>query len=166
MKKLVAVLMCLITLLSLVSCDEINNEADTQLSDDTENTTVQETMKDTTVPSNKEDSVIDTVQNEQARQAYGLALRNEIYVYYPLLYSATPHKTYFEGICGTEKGDPTRQALIDMDKDGIEELILAYDSFFIILTSFFAFVFSLLREDWAYSNPRGQDRRPSISPSE
>ena len=133
MKKCIAFLMCLIALLSLVSCDEINNEADTQLSDDTENTTVQETMEDTTVPSNKEDSVIDTVQNEQARQAYGLALRNEIYVYYPLLNSATPYKTYFEGICGTEKGDPTRQALIDMDKDGIEELILAYDSFFIIL---------------------------------
>lgn len=133
MKKYIAFLLCLIMLLSLVSCNETNDELDAQLSDDVENTTVQETPKNTIVPDNKEDSVIDSVQNEQARQAYGLALRNEIYVYYPLLNSATPSKTYFERICGTEKGDPTRQALIDMDKDGIEELILAYDSFFIIL---------------------------------
>ena len=142
MKKYITFLLCLIMLLSLVSCNETNDELDAQLSDDAENTTVQETPENTTVqetpentivPDNKEDSVIDTVQNEQARQAYGMALRNEIKIYYPILDSMTPAETYFEGIYVVEKGNPTRQTLIDMDKDGIKELILAYDGVFILL---------------------------------
>ena len=133
MKKYITFLLCLIMLLSLVSCNETNDELDAQLSDDAENTTVQETPENTIVPDNKEDSVIDTVQNEQARQAYGMALRNEIKIYYPILDSMTPAETYFEGICVVEKGNPTRQTLIDMDKDGIKELILAYDGVFILL---------------------------------
>ena len=84
MKKYITFLLCLIMLLSLVSCNETNDELDAQLSDNAENTTVQETPENTIVPDNKEDSVIDTVQNEQARQAYGMALRNEIKIYYPL----------------------------------------------------------------------------------
>ena len=133
MKKYITFLLCLIMLLSLVSCNETNDELDAQLSDDAENTTVQETPENTIVPDNKEDSVIDTVQNEQARQAYGMALRNEIKIYYPILDSMTPAETYFERICGVEKGNPTRQTLIDMDNDGIKELILAYNGFFILL---------------------------------
>ena len=133
MKKYIAFLLCLIMLLSLVSCNETNDELDAQLSDDAENTTVQETSKNTIVSDNKEDSVIDTVQNRQARQAYGMALRNEIKIYYPILDSMTPAETYFERICGVKKGNPTRQALIDMDKDGIQELILAYEYFYILL---------------------------------
>ena len=120
-------------LLSLVSCNETNDELDAQLSDDVENTTVQETPKNTIVPDNTEDSVIDTVQNEQARQAYGMALRNEINIYYPILDSMTPAETYFERIRGVEKGNPTRQTLIDMDKDGVQELVLAYEYFYILL---------------------------------
>ena len=133
MKKYIAFLLCLIMLLSLVSCNETNDELDAQLSDDAENTTVQETPKNTIVPDNKEDSVFDTVQNEQARQAYGMALRNEIKIYYPILDSMTPAETYFERICGVEKGNPTRQTLIDMDKDGVQELVLAYEYFYILL---------------------------------
>jgi hypothetical protein len=120
-------------LLSLVSCNETNDELDAQLSDDAENTTVQETSKNTIVSDNKEDSVIDTVQNKQARQAYGMALRNEIKIYYPILDSMTPAETYFERIRGVEKGNPTRQTLIDMDKDGVQELVLAYEYFYILL---------------------------------
>ena len=133
MKKYIAFLLCLIMLLSLVSCNETNDELDAQLSDDVENTTVQETPKNTIVPDNKEDSVIDSVQNEQARQAYGMALRNEINIYYPILDSMTPAETYFERIRGVEKGNPTRQTLIDMDKDGVQELVLAYEYFYILL---------------------------------
>lgn len=133
MKKYIAILLCLIMLLSLVSCNETNDELDAQLSDDAENTTVQETPKNTIVPDNKEDSVIDTVQNEQARQAYGMALRNEIKIYYPILDSMTPAEIYFERICGVEKGNPTRQTLIDMDQDGVQELVLAYEYFYILL---------------------------------
>ena len=133
MKKYIAFLLCLIMLLSLVSCNETNDELDAQLSDDSENTTVQETPENTIVPDNKEDSVIDTVQNEQARQAYGMALRNEINIYYPILDSMIPAETYFERICGVEKGTPTAQELVDMDKDGIQELVLAYKDFYILL---------------------------------
>ena len=133
MKKYITFLLCLIMLLSLVSCNETNDELDAQLSDDAENTTVQETPENTIVPDNKEDSVIDTVQNEQARQAYGMALRNEIKIYYPILDSMTPAETYFERMCGVEKGTPTRQTLIDMDKDGVQELVLAYEYFYILL---------------------------------
>ena len=57
MKKYITFLLCLIMLLSLVSCNETNDELDAQLSDDAENTTVQETPENTIVPDNKEDSV-------------------------------------------------------------------------------------------------------------
>ncbi len=124
-------------LLSLFSCDH-NNGNITDLSDnDTSDTTTTFFDEDRTDMGDKnteeQPSENESLQNQMALQAYGAAIRNEINVYYPLINSATPHETYFERICGAEKGNPTRQALVDMDKDGIEELILAYDSFFILL---------------------------------
>ena len=133
MKKHLAFLLCLITLLSLFSCHANNNEPNTQSDENTESITVPKTEENPTKPDHKEDSVIDTVQNEQAKQAYGRAIRNEIKIYYPLINSPTPLESYFKQICGDQKGIPTRQALVDMDEDGIEELILAYEYFFIIL---------------------------------
>ena len=115
MRKFVAAALCLITLLSLFSCNH-NNGNITDLSDTEEQ------------PSENE-----SLQNQMALQAYGKAIRNEINVYYPLLLSDIPYETFFEGIGYPEKGIPTAQALIDMDKDGIKELILAYDGFFILL---------------------------------
>ena len=48
-------------------------------------------------------------------------------------YGISLNETYFEMIRGLEKGIPTGQTLVDMDKDGIKELILSYDRFFIFL---------------------------------
>ena len=137
MKKIVAAALCLITLLSLFSCNH-NNGNITDLSDnDTSDTTTTFFDEDRTDMGDKnteeQPSENESLQNKMALQAYGKAIRNEINVYYPLINSATPSETYFERICGAEKGTPTAQALVDMDNDGIEELILSYDSFFILL---------------------------------
>ena len=137
MKKIIAAALCLITLLSLFSCNH-NNGNITDLSDnDTSDTTTTFFDEDRTDMGDKnteeQPSENESLQNKMALQAYGKAIRNEINVYYPLINSATPSETYFERICGAEKGTPTAQALVDMDNDGIEELILSYDSFFILL---------------------------------
>ena len=137
MKKIVAAALCLIMLLSLFSCNH-NNGNITDLSDnDTSDTTTTFFDEDRTDMGDKnteeQPKENESSQNQIAVQAYGAAIRNEINVYYPLINSATPSETYFERICGAEKGTPTAQALVDMDNDGIEELILSYDSFFILL---------------------------------
>ena len=137
MKKIVAAALCLIMLMSLFSCNH-NNGNITDLSDnDTSDTTTTFFDEDRTDMGDKnteeQPSENESLQNKMALQAYGKAIRNEINVYYPLINSATPSETYFERICGAEKGTPTAQALVDMDNDGIEELILSYDSFFILL---------------------------------
>ena len=137
MKKIIAAALCLIMLLSLFSCNH-NNGNITDLSDnDTSDTTTTFFDEDRTDMGDKnteeQPSENESLQNQMALQAYGKAIRNEINVYYPLINSATPSETYFERICGAEKGTPTAQALVDMDNDGIEELILSYDSFFILL---------------------------------
>ena len=137
MRKIVAAALCLIMLLSLFSCNH-NNGNITDLSDndisDTTTTLFDEDRTDMGDKNTEEQpSENESLQNQMALQAYGKAIRNEINVYYPLINSATPFETYFERIYGVEKCNPTRQTLIDMDKDGIKELILAYDGFFILL---------------------------------
>ena len=137
MRKFVAAALCLITLLSLFSCNH-NNGNITDLSDnDTSDTTTTFFDEDRTDMGDKnteeQPKENESLQNQMALQAYGKAIRNEINVYYPQIYSATPAETYFEKIRGAENGTPTAQALVDMDNDGIKELILAYDGFFILL---------------------------------
>ena len=138
MKKTVAFLLCFIMIVVLVSCNYSNgNSLDTSGNDtpDTTMTAIQDDNTSDTSENNTGEQISKnkTLQNEIALHAYGKAIRNEINLYYPLLCSDTPSETYFERICGAEKGTPTAQALVDMDNDGIEELILAYDSFFILL---------------------------------
>jgi len=143
MKKYIAFLLCLIIILSLFSCD-VQNENSTDSSDN--DTIVTNTyiptddntsdLTDSIVDENKSESPSsnESAQNELARQAYGMAIRNEIKIYYyHLTDNPIPSETYFNTIRGYEKGNPSRQALIDMNKDEIEELILAYDNFLILL---------------------------------
>ena len=130
MKKHIALLLCFIMVVALFSCN-YNNE---NIADSSDNDTTDPTTSDSNEKNTEEQpSKNDTIQNQMALRAYGEVIRNEISVYYPLLYSPTPFEVYFEKICGPEKGTPTYQALVDMDNDGIEELILSYDRFFILL---------------------------------
>jgi len=131
MKKYIAFLLCLIMSISLLSC-KAENERDTELTSDTSTDIPTDDITEAPTEPVGEDNTISSniaLQNELARQAYGKAIRNEIKIFYP----EPPFETYFEKICDIKKGDPTRQALVDMDEDGIEELILPYDSFIIIL---------------------------------
>ena len=121
MKKIIALLLVFIMLLSLFSC--VEKKPDTTSDDNAETTTIP-----------KNDDLSDqTAHNELAKENFAKAIRNEINVYYPLNNNPTPHVTYFSSICSSTKGVPTRQAMIDIDQDGIEELILGYESFFILL---------------------------------
>lgn len=138
MKKYIAFLLCLIMLISLFACNaksENNTDlSDTHYMDTSTCIPTNENVEIATDPLDDDNTVSPStnnkaVQNEMARQAFGMAMRNEIKVYYP----EPPFETYFEIIYDREKGYPSLQALVDMDKDGIEELILPYKSFIIIL---------------------------------
>ena len=142
MKKRLALLLFFMMMFSLVSCN-VDNKSNAHLSNtDSANTSTNmlpnentNDSKDSDVKENTDKSPSSTIslQNELALQSYCAAIRTQIPVYYPLLSSSTPSETYFKNICGQEKGDPTRQALVDMDNDGIKELILDYKSFLILL---------------------------------
>ncbi|MBR2722313.1 MAG: hypothetical protein IKB75_06010 [Clostridia bacterium] len=133
MKKNAALVLCLMMILSLFSCSGSGDQG--PLPTEPSSTTASPTTEVSTTapPQENPEPTLKDLQNELALQAYGAAIRNEINVYYPLLNNDTPTETYFERICGSEKGNPMRQALVDMDRDGIEELILKYGSFFVIL---------------------------------
>ena len=116
MKKYIAFLLCLIMIVALFSCDYNNGNNTDSSNNDTTDTTALVPPDDNTAEMGGEHTVEqpsknESFQNQMALQAYGAAIRNEINVYYPLLSSATPVETYFEGICGTEKGVPTRKEL-------------------------------------------------------
>ena len=138
MKKFVAVFLCLIMIIALFSCNCNNGSSTVSSDNNTTDTVIAAFPNDNTADTGEKNaeeqpSKNETLQNQIALKAYGAAIRNEINVYCPLLYEGTPAETYFETICGPEKGIPSAQALVDMDKDGIEELILSYNSFFILL---------------------------------
>ena len=115
MKKWIALLLCLVTILSLSSC-VINIHAPDKNDD-----VVNDPNADPQVS-----------ENDRIREAYGAVLRNESTLYYPLLDSPTPYESYFRDIRGA-KDAPLSQALIDMDGNGTEELILSFDRFLILL---------------------------------
>lgn len=134
MKKYIALLLCLIMTTSMISCTINHNYPPMQSWENTENTTapVQEEKTTAKVTEESSPSIIQVVQNERARQAYARAIKNQTKLYYSLFNSSTPNETYFEYV-RRGKGNPTKQSLIDMDKDGIEELILLYSNFLILL---------------------------------
>ena len=142
MKKYIAVLLCLIMLLSIISCDAVNKNNTDSSNNNTADTSTDTPPDDNVGDSNNSDIKENTdestpntisLQNKLALQSFCAAIKNQIPVYYFLLLSSTPSETYFEQVGMPEKGTPTRQALVDMDNDRIEELILDYGSFLILL---------------------------------
>ena len=142
MKKYIAVLLCLIMLLSIISCDAVNKNNTDSSNNNTADTSTDTPPDDNVGDSNNSDIKENTdestpntisLQNKLALQSFCAAIKNQIPVYYFLLLSSTPSETYFERVGRPEKGTPTRQALVDMDNDRIEELILDYGSFLILL---------------------------------
>ena len=108
MRKTAALVLCLMMILSLFSCDGSGDQG--PLPTEPPGTTASPTTEASTTapPQENPEPTPEDVQNELALQAYGAAIRNEINVYYPLLNNDTPTETYFERICGSEKGNPTR----------------------------------------------------------
>lgn len=142
MKNSIAFLLCIILLLTLFACSRTNTDPDTPSDSDTENTTAP-TEEETTTESQEEESstppveeesapsVSNEIENQRALEAFGAVMRNEITMYYPA-YQSTWNEIYFQQI-GLAQTTPSYQALIDMDQDGIKELILSYDEARILL---------------------------------
>lgn len=115
MKKIVAFLLCFVTVILLVSCDLDNTENDTQ---STESTTAGE---------NGENSSLS--ENDIAMQMYEAAIRDEIYVIDERLVEIklkecclpSNNLTLEESIIGGK-------AIFDVDQDGIMEYIIQADS--------------------------------------
>lgn len=136
MKKYLAFLLCLLMIISLCSCvveNGDNNENTTDTTDDTTDITTESVEEE--ISSEEEPSPspsLDAEKNKSARQAYGAVLRNETVMYYPLRDSSKLKEMYFESM-GLSDTKPSRQAMVDMDKDGINELILVYTSTIVVL---------------------------------
>lgn len=119
MKKITAFLLCILMAFASVSCHTNNDDAGISSTDSTDHIAESEDLE--------KDSAEDTLdeQNERAWQAFCAVIKNEELMYYPVRNHSAPEECYFNKIW-TAKNNPTGQAMVDMDQDGIKELILEY----------------------------------------
>ncbi len=130
MKKYIAFLLCFLMCVSLISCEKEKLIVDGQatsadVSAGGSSSSPNNAEKDTLPPQNAEPT-----KRELAMQAYEAVVRNEVKLNYPLDYSSTGIKeTYFEDIFYIGRNNTVVQALVDMDKDGVEEMVMKnYDT--------------------------------------
>jgi hypothetical protein len=130
MKKFIAFVLCLIISATMVSCHNSTNNDDEQDHD----------SADTTEAPSRDQLENDEMseQDKIAWQAYCEAIKNERAIYQYSVFSSTsstpPSASYFIDDYG-ENISLFKQAMIDMDQDGISELILkqSYTGHYIIL---------------------------------
>ena len=113
MKKITAFLLCILMAFASVSCHTNNDDAGISSTDSTDHIAESEDLE--------KDSAEDTLdeQNEIAWQAFCAVIRNEELMYYPVRNHSAPEECYFNKIW-TAKNNPTGQAMVDMDQDGIK----------------------------------------------
>ena len=154
MKKLLAFLLCLLTVLSLVACDREDVPGEIPPAEDlsnqtpppSENTTDQtpppsENTTDQSSPVGGENPDPDTpsdellLANARAKEAYAAVIRNQRAMYYPSRRGEKPSEIYLEKkevyldhIYTAWHSRAQLQAFVDMDGDGIDEMILSYDA--------------------------------------
>ena len=119
MKKFIAFVLCLIISATMVSCYNSTNNDDEQNHDSANNTGTPNRDQ------LENDEMSD--QDKIAWQAYCEAIKSERVIYRYSLYSSpsvTPSSSYFHDCVDDTK--PFEQAMVDMDQDGISELILKY----------------------------------------
>ena len=144
MKKYISFLLCLIMLLSLVSCD--NTETNDTITSDTEDTNIEiDTTQETTAESsdnetesnNKQETSSEITDSddpsipeepplsapEPVRQAFDAVLKNEATLIYKI-YNYPNTERYLQEIFNLTLSDAPLQALVDMDEDGIYEIVL------------------------------------------
>lgn len=116
MKKLIAILLCFVSVFALFSCDKTEAEPDEQ----TENTPENETTK------NENNTPTTSPENELAKQFYAMALNNEIRVYetdggeYHYLRDC---KTPYNRIPLLQCKD-LEYAYTDLDGDSVQEVVI------------------------------------------
>ena len=116
MKKLIAILLCLLTVFALFSCDKTEVEPDEQ----TENAPENETAK------NENNTPTTSPENELAKQFYAMALNNEIRVYetdggeYHYLRDC---RTPYNRIPLLQCND-LEYAYTDLDGDSVQEVVI------------------------------------------
>lgn len=133
MKKVGVFLLCIWMLLSLFSCGKDIHVAFVPLPDNTKNTVdlVEEEITtelacDELTTENVGDESIAYAPNDRARKAFRAVIRNEVTMYYPLRNVSTPKEIYFNHLYIAKTGVATGLAMVDMDRDGINELILEF----------------------------------------
>lgn len=123
MKKIIAFLLCLLLCMSLVSCQTKNDPNE----EGSETSAPASENAPTSVNNNKGNgsSVSNPLflEKELARKAYEEALKNERTILYPYYQSTTVGETYFEDLFYFSSDHECKQAVVDMDKDGIEEMV-------------------------------------------
>ena len=147
MKRLTVALLCLLTTLSLAACNTGSGDSDTSADSDTTKTTTtteeittEDEEESETAPQEDEGNKIDITlnnidaeKNAIAMEAYAVVLRNEMKLKYPSYKTEEFHEMYYDGLAYGLKDDPESQLTVDMDGDGIEEIIFSYSSKYVIL---------------------------------
>lgn len=147
MKKLIATLLCFLTFLSLASCNTGLGDGDTSTGSDTTDTiatteeiTTEDEEDSETAPQEDEGNKVDITlnnidaeKNAIAMAAYAAVLQNKTQLKYPSYKTKEFHEMYYDGLAYGLKDDPESQLTVDMDGDGIEEIIFSYNSKYVIL---------------------------------
>lgn len=156
MKKLLAFLLCLLTVLSFVACDredvpgeipsaeDLSNQTPPPSENTTDQTPPSENTTDQTSPAGGENPDPDTpsdellLANARAKEAYAAVIWNERKMYYPSRREEEKpseiylekKETYLDHIYTASQYKPNLQAMVDMDGDGIDEMILSYYTYY------------------------------------
>lgn len=112
MKKILVLMLCFMLFLGLCSCD-------TEDLSGGDNQTITEVSDDQSSKGNKSNSSKSKLsEKELAMQAYDAVLKNEI----PMLYE-TGEELYLKDVFSFEQDELPVQTVVDMDQDGIDEII-------------------------------------------
>lgn len=119
MKKILTIILCLLLCLSLFSCKK-GNDTDTE----EQITTTTDTFKHKG-GGNKSNKI---TPKERAKMMYEAILNNESSFTYIPVSESTPQEKYIQDVFVYNEKDTFSQAVVDMDEDGIEEIILTLKS--------------------------------------
>lgn len=135
MKKILAFTLCFLMCLSLFSCEKDTDKMNEKTTDETTYASDKaSTSKNNGVnkaPSTQTKPTLS--KKELAMQAYNAVLNNELILHYPTHNSTSIKELYLKDIYSSDQYYNTTYAMIDMDQDGIEEMVIANSSEKVIL---------------------------------
>ena len=126
MKKKLIFMLCLLMCVSMFSCEEKSSDENVQetsaVTFSGENSGFEDSDTDENHNTQNTQNTL-SAKRELAIQAYEAVIKNERKLQYPLYDSSNTKECYFKEAFYIGKNHDVLQALVDMDEDGIEEMV-------------------------------------------